>query len=132
MSLLRQALQKIWECTITVESRVSDVEDKVPPVAREAHVAHQLAKDTINRADDMENHLRRNNICIVGLPEKTEGRDPTTFVAGWLLEVFGKEAFPPFFIVERAHRTPGRPPKPGARLGPSVLVSYTIETGKRC
>lgn len=47
----------------------------------------------------MENRLRRNNVRkIVGFPEKVEGRDPTKFVAHWLLEVFGKEAFIPLYL----------------------------------
>lgn len=60
----------------TVESRVSNIEDTFLPVAREAHVTHQLAKDTNNRADDMENRLRRSNIRIVGLSEKGETQPP--------------------------------------------------------
>lgn len=61
----------------------------------------------------MENRLRRNNVCIVGLPERAEGKDPTAFVEKWLLEVFKKEAFSPFFAEERAHRVPPHPPQPG-------------------
>lgn len=57
VSLQRQDLQKIREHTTTVGSRVSVVEDKLPPVVREAYVAHQLARNTNNRADDMENHF---------------------------------------------------------------------------
>lgn len=109
-----------------MESRVSDIEDKLPPVVKEAHVSHQLAKDTNNRADDMENRLRCNNILIVGLPEKTEGKDPTSFIEGWLSDLFGKDAFSPFFTVERAHCTPGCPLPPGAPPRPVLarLLHY--------
>ena len=92
----------------------------------------QMARDNNNRADDIENRLRRNNVRIVGLPEKTEGRDPTTFIESWLVEIFGKEAFSPFFTVERAHRTPGRPPQPGAPPGLSWPNCCIIGTGRRC
>lgn len=43
------------------------------------------------RAEDFENHLRRNNVCIVGLPEKVDGRDPTQFVEQWMADEFGKD-----------------------------------------
>lgn len=49
----------------------------------------------------------------MGLPEKTEGRDPTEFVEKWQIDVFGKETFTPFYSVERAHRVPPRPLPPG-------------------
>lgn len=57
--------------------------------------------------------MRCNNVRIVGLPEKTEGRDPTEFVEKWLMEIFGKEAFTSLYAVERAYRVPMRPLPPG-------------------
>lgn len=42
----------------------------------------------------------------MGLPEKVKGRDPTEFIEHWLIDLFGKEAFTPLFVVERAHRVP--------------------------
>lgn len=92
-----------------VERRVSDIEDKLPLVAWESHVTHQLAKDTNNGADDMENCLRHNNICTVGLLEKTEGRDLTSFVEGFLIVIFAKNSLSLFFTIERAHCTAGHP-----------------------
>lgn len=53
--------------------------------------------------------MRRNNVRIVGLPERIEGRDPTDFIEQWLVTLFGKDAFTPRFSVERAQRTPTRP-----------------------
>lgn len=87
-----------------MESSVSDIEDKLPPLVQEAHTAHQLAKET-----DMGNRLCCNNIHIVGLPEKMEGRNLTTSVESWLIELFRKDIFSPFFTMERAHRTPDWP-----------------------
>lgn len=115
VSLLRQDLQKIRERTTAAEGRISDIEDQLPPLARDTRAAAQQAAQNTAKTDDIENRLRRNNVRIVGLPEKVEGRDPTTFVEDWLLETFGKEAFSAIFAVERAHRTPPRPPQPGNR-----------------
>lgn len=54
-----------------------------------------------------------NNVHIVGLPKRVEGRDPTALAENWLLQIFGKNAFSPFYAVERAHRVPLRPPQLG-------------------
>lgn len=73
-------------------------------------MATQNAFQALNKTDDLENRLRRNNVRIVGLPKKVEGRDPTVFVEGWLQEVLRKEAFSPIYTVERAHGTTEAPP----------------------
>lgn len=57
------------------------------------------------KMEDLENRSRRNNIRIIGLPEKVEGSQPTTFVDTLLRETFGSEAFPTSTIADRAHRT---------------------------
>lgn len=63
------------------------------PNSLESQSTARLAKATDMRAEDIENQLRRNNIHMVGLPEKVEDRDPTEFVERWLVEIFFKEAF---------------------------------------
>ena len=113
VGLIRHDFQKIRERTTAVESRVSEVEDRMAPLVRELQVTARIATANENRNEDIENRLRRSNVRIVGLPEKTEGRDPTAFVEAWLQEVFGKDAFTPFYSVERAHRVPPRPLPPG-------------------
>lgn len=102
--------ERVRERAKAVDSGVCDIEDKLAPLARAARAAHRMAQDTYNRAENTENRLHRNNIHIVGLSVKSEGKDPTIFVENWLVEIFGREAFSPFFTVERAHRVPGRPP----------------------
>lgn len=32
-----------------------------------------------SRAEDQENRNQRNNLCLVGLPEGVEGRDPAAY-----------------------------------------------------
>lgn len=81
----------------------------MPHLNRDVMGAAQHAHQAFEKTDDIENRLKRNNVRIVGLPEKVEGRDPTALVEGWLQEIFGKEAFSPLYAVERAHRVPPRP-----------------------
>lgn len=59
------------------EGRISDVEDKMPPLISESRATTSLTNAISNKMDDVENRFRRNNILIVGLPEKVEGCDPT-------------------------------------------------------
>lgn len=116
--LLRQDLQKIREHMTTPEVRISDLEDQLTPLAHDARMAAQQVAPAKAKADDFENCLRHNNVRIVGLLEKVEGRDPTAFVELWLLELFSKDAFTSLFAVERAHRIPPRPLPPGNQPGP--------------
>lgn len=57
VSLLCQDLQRIQERTTAMESRVSDVENQLHPLAWDSKSALQLAKEASNRAEDMENCL---------------------------------------------------------------------------
>lgn len=103
VALLRQDIPKICERTMAVEGRNSNLEDKLPPLIHESRSTARLAHDKRAKADDIENRLKPNNVHIVGLPDKVEGRDPIEFVEQWLLNTFGKEAFTLLFMVERAH-----------------------------
>lgn len=108
VGLICHDLQKIRERTTAAEGQISDGEDKLAPLIREVQMTNRIARASELKGEDIENCLRRSNVLIVGLPEKTEGRDPTYFVQKWLIEGFGKEAFTPFYPVERAHRVPPR------------------------
>lgn len=72
----------------------------------------------LNKVDDLENRSQKNNICLVGVPEREEGRDPVTFFESWLMDILGKNILSPFFAIERAHRVATRPPTPGASPHP--------------
>ena len=64
-------------------------------------VQNKLLKTKVN---DLEGRSRRQNIKIVGLPEKIEMGSPTTFVSDWLPKLLGAEHFPRGVKVDRAHR----------------------------
>lgn len=124
MGFICHDLQKTRERTTAAEGRISDIEDKLTPLISDTQITARLARANKLKTDNIENRLRRNNVRIAGLPEKTEGRDPTEFVEKWLLEHFGKKVFTPLFTVEHAHRVP-----PGAlRLGhpPRTLLARLL------
>lgn len=58
-------------------------------------MAAQQVAAANEKVDNIENRLRRNNVRILGFPEKVVSWDPTAFVERWLLELLGKEAFTP-------------------------------------
>lgn len=80
--------------------------------------------------EDMENILGRNNVRVVGLPERTEGSNPMGFMEKWFTKIFGKESFSPFFAIERAYRIPYRMPAPGGQPRP-FLVKLLFFSRKR-
>lgn len=126
VSLLRQDLQKVRERATSVEGRISDLEDQLPTLTRYTRMAVHQVIQANTKMDDIENRLRRNNVHIVRLPEKIEGRDPTAFMEQWLQDLFGKEAFTPLFAVERAYRTPTQPLPPDlpSRSMLAMLLNY--------
>ena len=65
------------------------------------------------KLEDLEGRSRRNNIRIVGVPEKTEGQATDLFVEKLITENLQPRGLSKFFSVERAHRIPGVPPRPG-------------------
>lgn len=69
------------------------------------------------KAEDAENHNRRNNLCIVGLAESVEGPHPVEFAKNLLRTLLPAAPFSPFCAMVRAHRIspilgpPGAPPR---------------------
>lgn len=92
-----------------METWVSEVEDKLVPAQKDIRT-HSLAIAALQaKADDLENRSRRNNIWLVGVPEKTEGANPSDYFESWIQTIFGKETLSPFFAIERAHMVPLHP-----------------------
>ncbi|CAJ0965631.1 unnamed protein product [Ranitomeya imitator] len=111
---INAALQKMDKRIGVVEERVSTAEDHIVKLQKAEKKFAQAIAELAAKNEDLENRSRRNNIRIVGLPEKTEGRNPTEFVENWLLEKIGSTVLTKVFAVERAHRVPPQPPAPGA------------------
>lgn len=126
VSLVRQDLHKLKERVKTSETRLGEVEDAIPPLQTTSERMQYQINQLLAKQDDMENRLRRCNLRFIGLPEGTEGKDPTTFLEQLLITTYGREAFSPTFAVERAHRMPARPPPQGAppRTFIAKLLNY--------
>lgn len=113
LPLVSHDMQKVCEWT-TALGRVSILEDDLNPLKREMSTRREQMANYQIKIDEMENRMRRKNVRIVGLPERSEGPDPTVFLEKWLKDLFGEQSFSALFALERAHRVPSRPPQPGA------------------
>lgn len=74
----------------------------------------------VAKLEEMENRLRRNNLRVIGLPERSQGSKPIVFLEELFKEIFDPTSFSPLFVIERAHRVPSKAPQPGSY--PRVLL----------
>ncbi|KAI3357526.1 hypothetical protein L3Q82_015940, partial [Scortum barcoo] len=87
--------------------------------------AHENNSKLMTKVVDLEGRSRRQNLCILGLAELTEGACPTEFFSGLLSEVIGRDTLPSPPEIDRAQRSlaaklsSGQRPLPG--LKPSLL-----------
>ena len=110
MSFLKQDMQTIRERAGEAERRISDLEDVVRPLENKLHDVHSEVGAHTDKLWDMEDRQRRNNIRLVGFPEKVEGKQPEDFLELWLKDSFPDTTFSRLFAIERAHRIPSKPP----------------------
>lgn len=77
------------------------MEDNMQPLSVEVkkNAAHITA--LLNKTDNFENRLRRNNLCLIGGPEKAEGSNPGDFFQRWLARIIGKDRLSPLYTVEQ-------------------------------
>lgn len=102
-------MQKLRDHTAALEGRTSTVEDDMAPLQRDVRHVQSLTTAHAAELGDMENRMRRNNIIVVGIPEKPEGKNPVMVIKRWLTETFGRDSFSQIFSMERAHRVPTSP-----------------------
>lgn len=98
--------KQVQECTGRIahaEQRISDAEDNVNGLISKVSALENTVKSLTNKVDDLECRSRRNNVRLVGLPEKVEGQDAAAFLEKWLPEALGLEPREAL-VIERAHR----------------------------
>ena len=86
LGLLRTDHKKLADRVTEVESKLA-----VYPAALEAHskvmAKEKEVKFLMGKLDDAEGCSRRNNICLVGMPEQVEGQSAELDVEEWLSTV---------------------------------------------
>ena len=119
---------------VAVEERVSGVEDTTTIMAKRLERLETCLKTVAIKNEDLEARGRCNNILILGVVETTDTGRKDIFVERLLSELFDRQFFTSPFVIERAHRSLGPRPVPGApplRARLSHVCSIS-ETGTRC
>lgn len=99
ISLIRRDMDTFRTRLTEAERRVGDAEDVLQDHTVSLRTLQTKIKSLETRAEDAENRNRRNNLRIVGLPEGTEGTDPTSFTEKLLRELLPQAAFSDVFVV---------------------------------
>lgn len=118
---LRYDIDTVKDRTSEIERRVGAVEDTTNTIENSVHVLKQQIKVLEARAEDAENRNRRNNIRILGLPERAEGPNPELFAEQLIRTLLSPITLSSCFIIERAHRIPTRALPPGAPVRPFII-----------
>lgn len=98
--------KEIQECTGRIahaEQRISDAEDNVNGLISKVSTLESTVKTLSNKVEDLECRSRRNNVRVVGLPERTEGQDTVKFLENWIPDALGMDSRETL-VIERAHR----------------------------
>lgn len=132
-------LQPVNQCLEELKSQLAVCNDKVTDLERatvEADVRlselerkqHKIKKENKylrQKIDQLENHSRKFNIRIIGLPEGAEAGNPTAFTIKLLYDLFGQEAIGPVPLISVAHRT--GPVRNDSRCMIARLYSFEVK-----
>lgn len=103
------------------EERLSQAEDDVTSLRAKVKQLEQTVMSLCDKITNYEDRSRRSNLRLVGLPEKTEGRDMCGFLEKWLPGALGNcFTSPP--AIERAHRI--GPLNPGVTTPRVVIMKF--------
>lgn len=98
ITIMCQNMHKIRDRVPATKRRIPDLVDTVNPVFPAVKTCGTKIKSMEDKVDDLRNRLRRNNLRLVGLPERVEGSDPVSFLESWLTQEFGKDCLSPCFV----------------------------------
>lgn len=65
--------KKVPERTTILETRISNLEDQFAPTQHDTQRNNQIIVALIAKTNNLENRLCWNNVCIVGVPKKSNG-----------------------------------------------------------
>lgn len=82
------------------ETRICTAEDEIRTLKESIENLESKTKNLTNKVDDLEGRSRRNNLRVLGIPEKIEGNDTCSFMEKWIADTL--KIAPP--VLERAHR----------------------------
>ncbi|XP_032408025.1 uncharacterized protein LOC116712251 [Xiphophorus hellerii] len=98
-----------------LERAANDQDGRLATMEASVKSLNVLVDTLSKKCEDLEGRSRLNNIRLVGVPEGSEGQQPTKFVSKLLQDLLGLDSKP---ALDRAHRTSwakpaeGDPPRP--------------------
>ena len=112
MQPIKQSLDSLQEVIKDTSSKLREVEEAVTD---NDHRLTEMEKKYANlhvenislreKIQQIEDHSRKCNVRIIGIPSGAEGRQPTAFMNNFLREMFGADKLGPQPCVNIAHRT---------------------------
>lgn len=96
-----------------METRVTETEESHTAIDRKIRGMDKVLTLIQQKNEDLEARSRRNNVRITGVAETTNIAKMEVYVETMMSELFGS-GLSQMFLVERAHRTLGPQPQPGA------------------
>ncbi|ROL44207.1 LINE-1 retrotransposable element ORF1 protein [Anabarilius grahami] len=114
LACLGDRIKEVENATADYDRRLSLVEQKFAKVQSENKALRE-------KVIDLEARSRRQNIKIVGLPEKIENGRPTEFLTKFIPDLLGASNFSKPLEVDRGHRL-GRQPS-GEDARPRVMIA---------
>lgn len=133
----RSSIASLQSTLNTFGQRITDVEDGLNEFDKrltevEQCQANMAAENATLKEKIMylENYTRRQNIRIVGIPENTEGPQPTEFISNLLFELFRQDfSKPP--KVDRAHRNVAQKPAGNERPRPFIAKLHHFQVKEK-
>ncbi|KAL1276429.1 hypothetical protein QQF64_036052 [Cirrhinus molitorella] len=95
---LNPTIKEVKERVKEAEERISGAEDEIVQLSARANSLETQVKKLTDKVDDMENRNRRNNVRLVGLPEKED-----MFLEAWIPKILEMDSST-LLVIERAHR----------------------------
>lgn len=102
-----ERVKEITERVEEAEERISGTEDEVSKLKTRINTLESRVPLLLEKIDGVNNYSRRNNLRLVGFPEKEEGRDALKFLESWIPSIL--EMKDTTLTLERAHRIGPQP-----------------------
>ncbi|KAJ1116503.1 hypothetical protein NDU88_004713 [Pleurodeles waltl] len=121
VNLLQVDLRKVSDKVKVAEGSIAELQTEVGMLQNQI----VQATSTVGRLEGAEGRSRRNNVRLLGFPERAEGSDTESFVENWIRDVLQPTELSRVFLVERGHRALVAPPWPGAP--PRAIIARLLD-----
>uniref|UniRef100_A0A4W5LPX9 Uncharacterized protein n=1 Tax=Hucho hucho TaxID=62062 RepID=A0A4W5LPX9_9TELE len=112
-----------------VEAGLSGHSDQLTTLETRLNDVAAANKSLQLQVEDLISRSKRQDVCVIGLPEDSETGYPTQFMAELFKEVLDDEAFPNLAELDRAHRSLAPKALPGGRPRPILVLWWAREHG---